>query len=264
MNPRFKPKINIYSDEEIAKLREGGALLSRVLAEIAALAKPGATSAELDALAERRMREAGGEPSFKGYKAGGSVPFPGTVCISLNHEVVHAPPVPARAFKDGDIAKLDIGVRYQGLCTDMAVTVPVGSVKPEALKLIRTTRAALLAGVGVIRPGAFVRDVGRTIQPFCEKEGFSVVRDLVGHGVGYKPHEDPPIPNYDDPDLPRVMLNKGMVLAVEPMINAGSWQVELAPDQWTVCAIDRKPSAHFEVTVAVTEDGHEILTPLPV
>lgn len=260
----MKYKISIYSDDEVAKIREGGAILSRILGELAAMVKPGITTAELDAHAEAEMRKVGGEGSFKGYKAGGSVPFNGVVCTSINHEVVHGPPHPGRAVKEGDILKLDIGLRYKGLCTDMAITVPVGAVDPGVHKLIHTTRASLFAGVDTIKPGSIVRDIGRKVQAMCEKEGYGVVRDLAGHGVGHDVHEDPCIPNYDDPDLPRCVLKKGMVLAIEPMINMGSWEVELARDHWTYCAVDKKPSAHFEMTVAVTDDGYEILTPLPV
>lgn len=256
--------INYYSAEEIGRLREGGVILSGILGELAAMAKPGMTTAELDVHAERSMRQAGGEPSFKGYKAGGTKPFPGAVCTSINNEVVHAPPTPSRTLKDGDLLKLDIGLRYRSLCTDMAVTVPVGKVSAEALRLIRVTRASLLAGVGVVRPGRRIREIGRTIQAMVEREGFGIVRDLVGHGVGHHVHEDPRIPNYDDPDLPHVKIKKGMVLAIEPMINAGTWEVEMLRDHWTIRTADGSPSAHFEVTIAVTDDGYEILTPLPV
>ncbi len=256
--------INYYSAEEIERLREGGLILSGILGELAALAKPGVTTVELDAHAERKMREAGGEPSFKGYKAGGTKPFPGTVCTSINAEVVHAPPVPGRTVKAGDVLKLAIGLRHRGLCTDMAATIPIGAVPTETLRLIRVTRASLLAGVDVIRPGRRIREIGKKIQTMVEREGFGVVRDLVGHGVGHHVHEDPRIPNYDDPDLPHVKIKKGMVLAIEPMINAGTWQVDLQNDDWTFRTADGSLSAHFEVTVAVTEDGYEILTPLPV
>ncbi len=257
-------KINYYSDEEVAKLREGGAILSRVLGELVVLAKPGATTGELDALAEKRMREAGGEPSFKGYKAGGQIPFSGTVCTSINSEVVHGLPTPSRSVKEGDLLKLDIGLRYKGLCTDMAVTVPIGAVAKEARRLIKTTKACLYAGIDVIKPGEQIRSIGKAVQKLAEKEGFGVVRDLVGHGVGHHVHEDPRIPNYDDPELPRIVIKKGMVLAVEPMINLGAWEVELAADHWTILSADGKISAHFEVTVAVTDGGYEILTPLPI
>jgi methionyl aminopeptidase len=256
--------INYYREDEVARLREGGAILSDILGELVAMAKPGVTTAELDAHAERRMRAQGGEPSFKGYKAGGHKPFAGSVCTSINEEVVHAPPVPPRVIKEGDLLKLDIGLRYKGLCTDMAVTVPIGQVTEEARRLIRATREALHAGVDAIRPGARVRDIGKAVQKRIEKDGFGIVRDLVGHGVGHGVHEDPRIPNYDDPDLPPVTIRKGMVLAVEPMINAGTWEVEMAADDWTIKTIDGSLSAHFEMTIAVTAGGYEILTPLPV
>jgi methionyl aminopeptidase len=234
------------------------------LGELAAMALPGVSTADLDAHAESRMRAAGGEPSFKGYKAGGSVPFPGTVCTSINQEVVHAPPVPGRIIKDGDLLKLDIGMRYKGLCTDMAITVPIGKVPESSLKLIRVTKESLLAGLKVIRPGAYISDIGKAIQPVVERAGFGVVRALVGHGVGRQVHEEPQIPNFDDPDAPAVLIKKGMVLAIEPMVTAGSYDVAMARDKWTIVTADRREAAHWEVTVAVTDKGHEILTPLPI
>lgn len=253
-----------YTDEDIAKLREGGRLLSEILGELAQMAKPGVSTADLDAHAEKRMRDAGGEPSFKGYKAGGAVPFNGTVCTSINDEVVHAPPHPGRILKEGMLLSLDIGFRYKGLCTDMAISLPVGEVPGSWLKLIRVTKESLLAGIDVIRPGAKIREIGQTIQPIVERAGFGVVRALVGHGVGHHVHEDPHVPNYDDPDLPSVTIKKGMVLAVEPMVTMGDWDVLQARDNWTIKTIDKKPAAHWEVTVAVTDDGYEILTPLPI
>lgn len=258
--------IGSYTEKEIAHLREGGQLLSGILGELVRMSVPGVSTADLDMHAERRMREAGGAPSFKGYKAGGEVPFPGSVCTSINEEVVHAPPVPGRVLKEGDILSLDIGLRYKGLCTDMAVTIPVGKVSERALKLIRVTKESLLAGLDVIRPGAKIREIGATVQPVVERAGFGVVRALVGHGVGHQVHEDPQIPNFDDPDSPsaKTSVKKGMVLAIEPMVTEGSWEVELARDRWTIVTEDGKLSAHWEVTVAVTEDGCEILTPLPV
>ncbi len=257
-------KISIYTDEEVAALREGGHILSSILKELVSRVKPGVTTGDLDALAEKRMKEHGGTGSFKGYLAGGKVPFNGVVCTSVNSEVVHGIPYPARPVKDGDTISLDIGMRYKGLCTDMAVTVPVGRVTEQARKLMHVTRAALFAGVDKVKPGTAIREIGRAIQPICEKAGYGVVRDLTGHGVGHEIHEEPPVPNYDDPDLPRVVMKKGMVIAIEPMVNAGTWEVEMLADEWTIVTADGKLSAHFEVTVAVTEDGHEILTPLPV
>jgi methionyl aminopeptidase len=256
--------INYYSDEEVAKLREGGALLSAILGELCAMAAPGVSTADLDAHAEKRMRDAGGAPSFKGYKAGGSVPFNGTVCTSINDEVVHGPPHPGRKLKEGDIISLDIGLRYKGLCTDMAVTLPVGKVPEKTLKLIRVTKDALMAGVDVVRPGGKIREIGQAVQPVVERAGFGVVRALVGHGVGREVHEAPNVPNYDDPDMPRVTMKEGMVLAIEPMVAMGSWEVELCPDEWTFRTEDGSLAAHWELTLAVTKDGYEILTPLPI
>ena len=256
--------IQIYNDEEIEKLREGGSILSRILGELVLMAGPGVTTQELDEYAEKEMRLAGGEPSFKGYKAGGDVPFCGTVCTSINNEVVHGPPLPSRTLKESDLLKMDIGFRYKGLCTDMAVTVPIGEVSDTAKRLMKATRASLLTGIDVIKPGAEIGDIGRAVQKVIDKEGFGIVRDLVGHGVGRSVHEDPQIPNYDNSNLPTVKIKKGMVLAVEPMINEGSWKVDVADDEWTIITADKSLSSHFEVTLAVTKDGYEILTPLPV
>lgn len=255
---------NIYSHDQIAKLREGGALLSEILGELCAMVKPGVSTSELDAHAEKRMRDVGGEPSFKGYKAGGPTPFNGTVCTSINDEVVHAPPHPGRPLKEGDIISLDIGLRYKGLCTDMAVTVPVGKVSEKAMKLIRITKESLMAGVDAVRAGAPIRTIGQAIQPVVERAGFGVVRALVGHGVGHRVHEEPNVPNYDDPDMPKVIMREGMVLAIEPMVTAGSWEVDLEHDDWTFTTDDGSLAAHWELTLAVTADSYEILTPLPV
>ena len=257
--------IHLYSHKDIDDLREGGLILSRTLGEIAARVRPGVTTSELDEMAEKSLRAAGAEPSFKGYGGGGGVkPFPGTVCTCINHEVVHAPPVPGRAVKEGDVIKLDIGARYKGLCTDMAISVPVGAVSRQALKLMATTRESLFAGVDGVKPGRKIIEIGRAVQRVVERDGFSVVRDLVGHGVGRQVHEDPPVPNYDDPDMPKVVLRSGMVIAIEPMVNAGSYQVKQTANGWTFATADSKLSAHFEMTIAVTDDGYEILTPLPI
>lgn len=256
--------ISIYTEKELEGLREGGALLSRILGDLAKKAGPGVETKDLDAYAEAEMRAAGGEPAFKGYKAGGHVPFPGTVCISLNDEVVHAPPVPSRTLKEGDLLKMDIGLRYKGLVTDMAITVPIGKVSDLCKKLMYVTQQSLFAGIDQVRPGGQVRDIGRAVQPVVEGAGFSVVRDLVGHGVGHEVHEDPKVPNYDDPDMPRVKLKEGMVIAIEPMVNARSWEVRLADDEWTIQTADKSLSAHYEVTVAVTPTGNEIMTPQPI
>ncbi|MBI2098871.1 type I methionyl aminopeptidase [Candidatus Uhrbacteria bacterium] len=254
----------IKTAEEIEIMRQGGAILSRVLGEVVARIVPGAITLELDELAERRMREAGGEPSFKGYKTrGAKTAFPSSLCISINDEVVHAPATPSRALKEGDITGLDIGVRYKGYCTDMAVTIGVGKVSREAKRLMSVTRDSLMRGVSAVKPGNFVSDIGKAVQGYAEKNGFSIVRDLVGHGVGKGVHEEPKVPNYFDEDLPPVELKPGLVIAIEPMVNVGDCEVRTLGDGWTIVTSDCSLSAHFEMTVAVTDIGYEILTPLP-
>ena len=255
----------IKAPEEIEVIREGGVILSRILGEVVGLVKPGITTGEIDKLAESRMREAGGEPSFLGYKTRASDrPYPTTLCTSINHEVVHAPAAPNRTLKDGDVIGLDIGLRYQGYCTDMAVTVGIRKISKDAGRLIAVTRDALFRGLETVRPGGFVGDIGRAVQTYVEKNGFSVVRDLVGHGVGKNVHEEPRIPNYFDPKARPVKIEEGMVLCIEPMVNVGKFAVVTLPDGWTIATADNSLAAHFEVTLAVTKGGYEILTPLPV
>lgn len=254
----------IKTKEEIEIMRSGGAILSRVLAEVVSKTKPGAITGELDALAEKMMREAGGEPSFKGYKTRVSDSgFPTTLCTSINHEIVHGPATPSRPLREGDIIGLDIGLRYKGYCTDMAVTVGVGKISSEAKKLLKVTRESLMRGVEKVKPGNFISDIGRAVSAYIEKNGYSVVRDLVGHGVGQAVHEEPRVPNYFDPRLKPVEMKPGMVIAIEPMVNVGSFETESLPDGWTIVTADGSLAAHFEVTVAVTEKGYEVLTPLP-
>lgn len=255
----------IKTTQEIAVLREGGAVLSQALGAVVAAIKPGVTTSELDALAERLLRAAGGEPSFLGYKTrAADRPFPTTLCTSINHEVVHAPATPGRSLSSGDIIGLDIGVRYKGYCTDMAVTVGIGDVSKDAKRLMAVTRDALLRGVEQVRPGNKIADIGRAVQEYVERNGFSVVRDLVGHGVGKNVHEEPRVPNYVDTKLPPVTIQEGMVLCLEPMVNVGGYRVVQLPDGWTIVTADKLLAAHFEVTVVVTRDGCEIITPLPV
>ena len=256
--------ITLKKPEEIALIREGGAILSRILTELVSMARPGITTGELDELAERRMREAGGEPAFKGYKTDPDVrPFASTVCISLDDEVVHAPAVPSRVVPTGTLLKLDIGLKYKGYFTDMAVTVPVGGVTPEALKLISVTKESMLAGIAKAVPGNWVSDIGKTIDKIVRRNDYTTVKDLVGHGVGHAVHEDPRVPNYFDPELDPVKLVPGMVLAIEPMVNMGEDEVRMKRDGWTVVTADGSLSAHYEVTIVVTEDGMEVLTPVP-
>ena len=256
--------IFIKSDQEIDDIREGGKILSDILTELVSLVKPGVTTGELDTLAEKRMREAGGEPSFKNYRSDSHTPpFPSTVCTSINTEVVHAPADPSRPVREGDLLKLDIGLRYKGLCTDMAVTVGVGEISEEAKKLISVTKESMLLGVAKALPGGWISDIGKAVVKFVRNNKYSTVKDLVGHGVGKYVHEDPRIPNYFDREMDPVRIKKGMVLAIEPMVNVGDDEVRILPDGWTIVTADGALSAHFEVTIAINDTGYEIMTPVP-
>ena len=255
--------IHLKSEQEIRNIREGGAILAAILAEASARVEPGVTTVELDAFIEERMIAAGGEPSFKGYRSGRSRPFPHAACVSINSEVVHGLAAPARKLKSGDLLKLDVGLRYKDGYTDMAATVPVGQVSAEALRLMRATREALTIGIDKVRSGGWISDIGKAVDKHVRRQGFSTVKDLVGHGVGKYVHEEPQIPNYFDPSLEPVLIEPGMVLAIEPMVNAGGDAVRTKPDGWTVITADGSLSAHFEMTVAVTAKGVEIMTPLP-
>lgn len=252
--------MTIKTKEEIKILREGGGILADVLREVAAAVRPGISASKIDALAEKLIRQAGGEPSFKNYKTSDDrIPFPASLCVSINSEVVHGIPSESKILREGDIVGLDFGMKYKGLYTDMAVTVAIGAVSEKAQRLIETAKKSLDTGIEVIKEGAHVGDIGFAIQQYVESRGFSVVKKLVGHGVGYGVHEEPEIPNYGRNGA-RPRLKKGMVLALEPMINKGASDVVLSEDGWTWVTKDGSLSAHFEHTVAVTESGAEILT----
>ena len=260
--------------EELEILREGGSrLASAVLHELVKYVRPGLSTGELDELALRLIRETGGEPVFKGYRAEGrGRPYPAAICTSVNDEVVHAIPTQDRVLASGDVLGLDIGMRWPagqpsaasnqqpaGLITDMAVTVAVGKVSAEAERLITVTREALERGIRAIRPGIALGNLGHAIQHHIETNGFSVVRDLVGHGVGRELHEEPYVPNYGTRGE-GLLLREGMVRAVEPMATAGKPAVKLDPDGWTWRTQDGSLAAHFEHTVIVTQEGAEVLT----
>jgi len=241
------------SAAEIEKLARVNALVARVLKELAAAVRPGITTAALDAIAEQRLREAGAEPAFKGYHG-----YPATICASVNEEVVHGIPSP-RALVDGDIISIDMGAKLDGFYGDSAVTVPVGTVSAEAQLLLDVTKTALDRAVAAVRAGARVSDIGAAVQSYVEAQGFSVVREFVGHGIGTSLHEEPQIPNYGTAGRgPR--LAEGMALAIEPMVNAGKPAVKVLGDGWTAVTKDKALSAHFEHTVVVTEDGCRVLT----
>lgn len=254
----------IKTADEIAALKRGGVVLSNTLREIRAACVEGASTAALDAIAHARFQEAGGKPSFLGYRMGGRGPaFPGAVCISINEEVVHGLPIPDRIVKDGDIVSLDIGVWIEGLATDMATTVIVGDTDEKTRMLVKDTRASLAAGIEAIKPGAWVHDISGAIEDVLKPKGYGIIKDLVGHGVGHAVHEEPSIPNFRDPREARVKLQPGMVLAIEPMVSLGTWKVDVKDDGWTIVTKDRSTCAHFELTVVVTETGYELVTPWP-
>ncbi len=252
----------IKTEEEIGKMRKGGALLSRALQAAVDAVKPGAKMSELDRIATDIIEAAGGEPSFKGYKAGGTIPFPATLCISRNDEVVHGVGTRDVVLEEGDIVGLDIGCWYEGLCTDMAVTVPVGNIKKEHLALLRRTRESMYAGVEAAVEGGMISDIGAAVEDAVDGD-YAIVRSLVGHGVGHKVHEDPSVPNYRDKRFPKVQIKNGMCLAIEPMLTLGTDRIETASDGWTIVTEDGSWAAHFEVTIAITGVGPEILTPQP-
>ncbi|MBI5794124.1 type I methionyl aminopeptidase [Candidatus Uhrbacteria bacterium] len=254
------------SQDEIEKMRRGGHLLSRALKAAVDAVAPGVMLKELDAVAERVIAEGGGTPSFKGYRSKPSdTPFPTTLCVSVNEEIVHGLGNRERKLKEGDIVGLDIGCWFEGLCTDMAVTVPVGVVSEKAMKLIQVTRDSLMAGVSAAQVGREVKDISAAIENYVKPHGYGIVRALVGHGVGHKVHEDPHVPNFVSDRYPKVPIEDGMCLALEPMLGmGGDYHVETAPDGWSIVMADGSLGAHFEVTIAVTKNGTEILTPLPV
>ena len=241
------------SQSEIEKLRRVNQLVARILAELRRTVAPGVTTHDIDALAERRVREAGAEPAFKGYHG-----YPATVCASVNEQVVHGIPS-SRALVEGDILSIDMGARLDGFYGDCAVTVPVGSISPEAASLLKVTEEALFRGIAVVKPGVRVSDIGAAVQSHVEAQGYSVVREFVGHGIGTALHEEPQVANYG-PGGSGPRLSEGMVLAIEPMVNAGKAAVKVLSDGWTAVTVDRSLSAHFEHTVVVTREGTEILT----
>lgn len=253
--------------EEIAIIREGGHLLSKALQVAIDVVKEGVNIRDLDKMAEEAIRAGGGEPSFLGYKNHPSDEgFPSTVCISVNDEVVHGSGARDVILKNGDLVGLDIGCWYKGLCTDMAVTVPVGGfdgLPKKHKELLTTTRAAMMAGIEAARVGGVIKDISTAIEESITPHKFGVVRALVGHGVGHKVHEDPHVPNFVSAEFPRVEIIDGMCLAIEPMVTLGDWRVETADDGWTIKTVDGSWAAHFELTIAVTKDGVEILTPPP-
>jgi methionyl aminopeptidase len=242
------------SPEEIDKIADAGQILVRCLTMLRGKARPGVTTADLDEAAEKFIRSQGATPAFKGYRG-----FPGSICASPNSMVVHGIPGPFKLSR-GDILSIDVGVILDGWVADAAITVPVGQISPVARRLLDSTKAALFDAVEQCRPGNRLGDVSHAVQQRVEADGFAVVRSLVGHGIGRDMHEDPQIPNFGDPGT-GVELLPGMVLAVEPMVNVGDHAIRLGSDNWSVYSQDGSLAAHFEHSVAITEEGPRILTP---
>lgn len=248
-----KRNIPVLNGADIVAMRRACRLSAVILKEVAEAVRPGMTTGELDRFAAGRMAARNVRSTFLGY--GG---FPGYTCLSINEEVVHGIPGD-KVVNDGDVVSIDLGVTVGGFTGDNAVTVPVGAVDPAVLALLETTERSLRAGIAAVRPGAHVSDIGAAVQAVAEGAGYGVVRDYCGHGVGRHLHEDPQIPNFGKPGKGAV-LQPGMCLAIEPMVNLGTWKVDVMPNNWTVKTRDRKASAHFEHTVLVTEEGAEVLT----
>lgn len=242
------------SPPEVEAMRRAGLVVAAVKAAVREAVRPGVSTAELDAIAERVTREHGATASFKGYRG-----FPASICTSINDEIVHGIPSPDRVLAEGDLFKLDCGAIVDGFHADSAETITVGNVSDEALKLVEVCERALLAGIAECRIGNRLGDVGHAVQTVAEGAGFSVVREYVGHGVGRALHEEPPVPNYGKPGkgLP---LREGLVIAVEPMVNAGGFETTVMADNWTVKTADGRLSAHFEHTIAITPGGPWVLT----
>jgi methionyl aminopeptidase len=247
--------ITIKTPAEIEKLRAGGKILHRILKQVAAAVRPGITKLELDELARKLIAAAGAKPSFEGF---GTPPYPAALCVSVNDVLVHGIP-DEQEIKEGDLVGLDLGIWHQDLCTDHALTVGVGKISKQAKKLLKVTQKSLAIGLKQIKPGKTLGDFGQAVQQYVESQGFSVIRKLVGHGVGYGVHEEPRIPNFGRAGMGEV-LEEGMVLALEPMVSVGSPEIIVLANEWDIAMKDKSLSAHFEHTIAVTKKGCEILT----
>lgn len=252
--------MRLKNEKQLEALRQSGKRLAQVMKLLSENIAPGVTTGELDALAEAEIKRLGGIPIFKGYGAEHGAPFPACVCISLNDEVVHGIPRRDRVVKEGDLIKLDMGLRFDGMVSDMARTFAVGSVSKDAQKILDVTRESLERGISRLKVGARISDYAGAVQNYAESNGCSVVRELVGHGVGFDLHEDPFIPNYVSRKMDDMLFCEGMAVALEPMINLGKHHVKIGKDGWTFVTVDGSLSAHFEDTIIFTKEGVEIVT----
>lgn len=247
--------IHLKTKEEIELMRKSNRLVAKLLDRLRRMVRPGITTAELDRAAEEFILKNGGIPTFKGYAG-----YPACICTSVNNEVVHSIPG-NRVLQDGDIISMDAGIKLNDFCGDSTITVPVGSISKEAQKLIRVTAKALEVGIAAAVPGNRIGDIGHAIQTYVEGQGFSIVRDFVGHGIGREMHEEPQVPHFGRPST-GPLIQEGMVLAIEPMVNAGTHRLRILGDGWTAVTIDDKWSAQFEHSVAITANGPDILSKL--
>lgn len=250
---QYSGGITIKSPQELALMRKAGEIVGETLNLLKASVEPGMTTRDLDRIAFKEITRRGATPTFKGYRG-----FPATICASVNEEIVHGIPS-KRVIKEGDIIKVDVGATYKGLIGDAAVTIPVGQIAAPLLELMQDTRQGLEAGIRAAVPGARIGDIGAAVQAYGEARGYGVVREFVGHGVGRFLHEDPQVPNYGEPGR-GPLLRAGMCIAIEPMYNLGDWHTKIMDDQWTVVTADGKLSSHFEHSIAITDQGPEILT----
>jgi methionyl aminopeptidase len=254
-SPKKRRGIEIKSDREIEIMRQSSKIVATVLKEISQMVEPGMTTADLDAYAEKRIREMGATPSFKGYSG-----FPASICSSINNEVVHGIPSRKKVIRGGDVLKVDTGAFYEGFHGDSCITIGVGQVSAEATKLIRVAEEALYKGIEQVKEGAYLLDLAGAIEDHVKAHGYSVVEDFTGHGVGRNLHEEPSVFNFRTREMPNVKLRAGMTLAIEPIVNAGSKVTRILSDRWTAVTVDNALSAQFEHTVLVTANGYEILT----
>jgi methionyl aminopeptidase len=252
---KSKRGIHLKSPQEIEIMRQSGKIVAAILKEISEIVQPGMTTADLDAYAEKRIREMGATPSFKGYHG-----FPGSICASINNEVVHGIPSPKKYIRAGDVLKVDTGAYYQGYHGDSCITIAVGQVTAKAQRLIQVAEEALYKGIEQVKPGNYLLDIAGAIEDYVKANGYKVVEEFTGHGVGKNLHEEPSVFNFRTRQLPNVKLKVGMTLAIEPILNAGSKHTRTLRDRWTVVTVDRSLSAQFEHTVLVTNSGYEILT----